>query len=148
MTFTPNPEQTKSVIRWLIGAFGMGLAGWFAHSGYISQQQAMDILNSPAFLSAAVSVVGVVWGLMAHTQSNAVSVVAKIAADPNSPIVGVVTTNTAEGRALATSMPAEVQAAGTAGANSIAQDTVPPMPQKAPETPSPGPAYQGGPKSP
>lgn len=148
MNFTPNPEQVKSVLRWLIGAFGMGLAGWFARGGYVSQEQVMDVLNSPAFLSLAVSLVGAGWGLVAHTQAAAVATVARIAADPNSPVVGVVTTNTIEGRALAASLPAEVQPAQTAAANSIAQDSVPPMAAKAPEGAPSGPAYHGGPKGP
>jgi hypothetical protein len=141
---TPNPEQTKSIIRWLISAFGAGLAGWFAHSGYVSQQQVLDVLNSPAFLSAAVSVVGAIVGLIAHTQSNAVAVVAKIAADPNSPVVGILTTANPEGRALAASIPrAEIAPVGSVGANNIASDSVPPMTEKT----SPGPTYQGGPKA-
>jgi hypothetical protein len=127
-----NTEQIKSAIRWLIGAFGMGLAGWFAHSGYVSQQQVMDVLNSPVFMSLAVSLVSAVWGLVTHTQSNAVAVVAKIAADPTSSVVGVVTTNDAAGRTLANSLPAEVAAANTSGADMIAKDSVPPMPPKAP----------------
>ena len=125
---TLNTEQVKSAIRWLIGAFGMGLAGWFAHSGYVSQQQVMDVLNSPAFLSFAVSLVGAIWGLVAHTQSNAVAVVAQIARDPKSDVVGVVTKNTAEGRALAESLPAEVQPANTPSATLIATDKVPAAP--------------------
>lgn len=124
-SFTPNTEQTKMIVRWFITAFGMSLAGWFAHSGYVSQQQVMDVLNSPAFLSAAVSVVGAIWGMIAHTQSNAVAVVAKIAADPNSPVVGILTTANQEGRALAASIPqAEIASVGTPGATNIASDNV------------------------
>lgn len=134
------------LLRWLISAFGMGLAGWFARGGYVTQQQVMDVLNSPAFLSLAVSLVGAGWGLAAHTQAAAVAAVAKIAADPASPVVGVVTTNTIEGRALASSLPAEVQPANSAGADFIARDSVPPLPPKAAEPTPSGPAYHGGPR--
>ena len=132
MNFNPNPEQIKSAVRWLVTAFGAGFAGWLAHSGYVTAGQVTDALNSPAFMGLAVAVISGIFGLLTHTQSNAVAVVTKIAADPTSPVVGVVTANTAEGRALADSLPhEEIKAAGTAGATAIAQDNVPPMQPKA-----------------
>jgi hypothetical protein len=127
-----NPEVIKSAIRWTITAFGAALAGWFAHSGYITADQALGILNSPAFASFAFAVVSGVVGLFVHTQANAVAVVATIAADPTSPVVGVITTNTMEGRKLAASLPAEVAPANSAAASSISLDNVPPL---APKTP-------------
>jgi len=126
MNFNPNQEQIKSAIRWLITAFGMGAAGWFAHSGYITQAQVMDIFNSPTFMTIAVAVVSGIFGLLNHTQANAVAVVSKIAADPASPVAGVITTDTVEGRALAKSIPtAEIAPANSIDANSISKGISP-----------------------
>ena len=131
MNFNPTQEQIKSAIRWLVTAFGMGFAGWLAHSGYVTTNQVMDALNSQAFMGLAVAVISGLFGLWNHTQSNAIAVVAKIAKDPDSPIVGMVTTNDAAGRAVADAHGPEVSVATTPAATAIAQDNVPPLTQKA-----------------
>jgi hypothetical protein len=128
----PNKEQINSAIRWLVTVFGAGIAGWLAHSGYVTAQQVTDALNSPAFLSLAFSMASGIIGLIAHTQKNAVAVVTAIAADPNSPVVGIVTTNTPEGRAMASVPHAEIAVANSPAANAISKDNVPPL---APKTP-------------
>lgn len=116
MTFTPNPEQTKSIIRWFITAFGAGLAGWFAHSGFVTQQQVMDILNSPAFLTAATSLIGLVWGLFTHTQANSIATTDAIPS-----VSGVVMKSTVEGKQIAdSSSSVTVAVAGTAAATQVA----------------------------
>lgn len=116
MTFTPNPEQTKSIVRWLITAFGAGVAGWFAHGGFVTQQQVMDVLNSPAFLSIATSLVGLVWGMKAHTQTSTVA-----AANAIPEVQGVIVASTTAGMALAQSIPEKsVAVAGTADATAVA----------------------------
>ena len=121
MNFNPTQEQIKSGIRWLITAFGMGAAGWFAHSGYITSQQVMDIFNSPTFMTLAVAVVSGIFGLMNHTQTNAVKVVDAMAKDPASPVQAIITTNTPEGKELAQAIPGvtTVPAGTTAAANAV-----------------------------
>lgn len=130
MNFNPTQEQIKSGVRWLVTAFGAGFAGWLAHGGYVTANQVTDALNSQAFMGLAVAVVSGIFGLWNHTQSNAVAVVAKMASDPASPVVGVVTTNDAAGRAIADAHGAVVSVANTPAAAAIAQDNVPPLAQK------------------
>jgi hypothetical protein len=131
MNFNPTQEQIKSGIRWLVTAFGMGAAGWFAHSGYITQAQVMDIFNSPTFMTLAIAVVSGIFGLMNHTQTNAIKIVDTIAKDRASPVVGIVTANTAEGKALAAAIPGNTTViANSAAATSVAQDNVPPLKEK------------------
>ncbi len=115
MTFTPNPDQIKAIIRWLITAFGAGLAGWLAHSGFVTADQVLGILNSPAFLSVAVSAIGLVWGIFTHTQVNTVA-----AANALPAVAGVITAPTIEGKALADALPASVAVAGTQAATAVA----------------------------
>lgn len=129
---TANPEVIKSAVRWVITTFGALLAGWFAHSGYITANQVTDILNSPVFMSLAVSAVTGIIGLFVHTQANAVKIVDEIAKDPTSPVVGVVTANTPAGKALADAMPGHTTAAANSvAASAIAQDNIPPLAAKA-----------------
>ena len=130
--FNPTPAQIKNGLQWLITAFGMGAAGWFAHSGYITQAQVMDIFNSPAFMTLAVAIVSGIFGLIANTRTNSIKVVDAMAKDPASPVVGVVTSNTPEGKALANAIPGNTTVvANSQAANSVAQDNVPPLQAKA-----------------
>jgi hypothetical protein len=119
----PNPEQIKSAIRWVVTTFGALAAGWFAHSGFITADQVLGILNSQAFMSIAVSVVSGIVGLVVHKQSNAIAVVKEIAKDPTSPVAGIVTTDSVAGRDLAHSMNdlSVVAPAGTTSASVIAK---------------------------
>lgn len=123
----PNPEQIKSAIRWLVATFGGVVAGWLAHGGYVTTQQVTDVINGPAFFSFAFSVASGVIGLLVHKQSNAVAVVTRIAADPGSPVVGVVAANNAAGHALVSAIDhtGEIAVASTTAASAIANDNVP-----------------------
>ena len=131
-----NQQQINSLLRSLFGTLGGIVIGWFASRGWHltpdDQKNLVALLQSPELVGLAVSGLTGIMGLLVHTQANAVAVVAKIAADPASPVVGVITTNTSEGRALAQSLPAQVAPANTAGAASISLDSVPPLPPKAP----------------
>ncbi len=100
-----NDEQAKSGLRsLLIGIAGL-IGGWFAHKGYITTEQITAIVSSPVFVTVATMIAGAVWGLINHTQANAVAVVDKIAKDPASPVKAVITTNTQAGRDLASDLP-------------------------------------------
>lgn len=119
----PNTEQIKSSVRWLITTFGAGTAGWFAAKGYFSVQDGLALLNSPAFLSASVAVIGWILGLFDHTEKKQVAAVDALAKEPNSPVQGVVTAPTPEGKALADAMPGNTTApAGTQAAAEIANN--------------------------
>lgn len=116
-----NPEQAKSSVRWAVTAFGGMVAGFLAGKGWVSADTVMSALNSEAFLSFAATVVMLIWGLVTHTEGNAIATVAAIADDPTSPVRGIVTANTNEGRALANSIETKaVAAAGTPEAKTIA----------------------------
>lgn len=118
----PNIEQIKGQLRTYIGVFGGVIAGWFAHSGYVTADQVLGVLNSPAFLGVAAAVVSAVWSMIAHKQSNAVAVVAAMAADPASPVKGVVVQQNVEGRRLIDTVgSADVVPAGTATAATMAK---------------------------
>jgi hypothetical protein len=121
-----NEEQTKSGIRSiLIGVAGIAL-GWFANGGYVSADQISGIMSSPVFISFVTMISGAIWGLITHKQSNAVAVVAAMAADPSSPVKGVVMEPTIEGlgitKAITSSNPdAPIAAAGSTAALTIAK---------------------------
>lgn len=100
-----NQEQVKSAIRSLITTFGGVIAGWFAAKGWFTIDQVTSVLNSPTTISILASIAAGAWGLVAHTQKNAVAVVDAIAKQPDSPVKAVVTESTPAGQALADALP-------------------------------------------
>jgi hypothetical protein len=117
-----NEEQVKSGLRTFLATFGGLIAGWFAAKGWFTINQVESVLNSPTFISLAGSVIVGIWGIVTHTQKNAVAVVATIAEDPASPVKGIITTNTLAGRDLAKDIPSDlVVPAGTADAAAMAR---------------------------
>ena len=98
------------------------VAGWFAAKGWFTIDQVTSVLNSPTTLSVIVSIASLVWGMFTHTQTNAVAVVDTIAKQPDSPVKAVVVEPTAEGKALAETMPGNTTVvAGTVAAASVAK---------------------------
>lgn len=87
-----NQEQIKSAIRWVIATFGPIL---ISH-GYVGSST-LEMISG-----VLISAVPLAWSMLTHTQANAVSVVATIAADPASPVKGVVVDQTTAGRAMVT----------------------------------------------
>lgn len=119
-----NPEQAKSSVRWMVTTFGAGIAGFVAGKGWASADTILQVLNSPAFLSAGASLVMLIWGLVTHTDKNTVAMVAAMAEDPLSPVKGVITTNDMAGRELAQAIPSPtVVPEGTSQAVKIAKST-------------------------
>ncbi len=113
---TPNPDQIKSLIRWFVSTFGGMIAGWFAAKGWFTVDQVLTVLNSPAQLGAAASIVVAIWGMFVHTQA---ATVASANAMPQ--VAGVITVPTVEGKALADSVPgATVAVAGSQAAANVA----------------------------
>jgi hypothetical protein len=112
-----NIEQAKSAVRWFVSTFGGMIAGWFMAKGWFTIDQVMSVLNSPTVLSLAASLIVGAWGLMVHTQTNAVTVVDTIAKQPDSPVKAVVVEPTAEGAAIAAALPGNTTVvAGTVAA--------------------------------
>ncbi len=108
----PNIEQIKSMLRWLLAT----VAPFMIAHGYTSSTT-WELITG-----AIISVVPFVWGLITHTRSNAVVVVDMIAKDPESPVAGVVTKQTFEGKKLAESIPGNKTAvAGSVAASTIAR---------------------------
>lgn len=107
-----NQEQAKAAVRWIIATFGPYIT---AH-GYATSSS-LELWGG-----IAVTLVPLVWALLTHTQANAVAVVDTIAKDSSSPVKGIVTTNSAEGVALAQSLPGgETVPAGSSQAAQIAK---------------------------
>jgi hypothetical protein len=106
-----NVEQVKSAVRWLIATFGPIV---IAH-GYASQGT-LEMIGG-----ALVSITPLIWGMVTHTQSNAVAVVDTIAKQPDSPVKAVITEPTKEGQDLAASLPGTTT---VVAGSSKAQDAV------------------------
>lgn len=115
----PNDEQIKSAIRWLVASFGGMIAGFFAAKGWFTVDQVLSVLNSNTFIGLIVSLVGLVWSVVARTKTNMV-----LAVNALPEVKGVVTMPTTAGAALATSIPSStVVTAGTQGAADVAKST-------------------------
>lgn len=113
-----NQEQIKSAVRWLVGLAG----GFLVGKGWVKADQVTALLSNEAVIGGLGAAGVLVWGMFTHTQANAVAVVDTIAKDPESPVKGVVMTNTVEGRALANDMPGSTTVvAGSTGAKEIAK---------------------------
>lgn len=107
-----NIEQVKSAVRWLIATFGPIV---IAH-GYASQGS-LEMVGG-----LVISLAPLVWGLITHTQANAVTVVDTIAKQPDSPVKAVIMEPTKEGIDLANSIPgATTVVAGTQTAAEVAK---------------------------
>lgn len=125
-----NEEQVKSSVRTLVSAFGGAIAGWAASKGWFSVDQVLSVLNSQVFIGIATSIGVGIWGLFVHKQSNAVAIVAAIAADPTSPVKSPILENTVDGRALMATIKkdnpdAVVAVAGTGDAAKAASSSQP-----------------------
>jgi hypothetical protein len=119
-SFSPNMQQRMSIVRWAVGTFGAGIAGFIAGKGWATSDQVMGVLTSDTFIqgiSAIGSLAALAWGLLAHTQKNVAAAVSKM---PD--IAGVITNDTAAGRQLATSIPGPaVSPAGSLEAKAMAK---------------------------
>ena len=112
-----NEEQVKSLVRWALTTLGGLVAGYFAAKGWFSVDQINSVLNSEVVIGLITSAAMAIWGYFVHTTSNAVAVANAIPA-----VAGVITAPTADGRALAASVPSvTVAPAGTTAAAAVAK---------------------------
>lgn len=89
---------------------------------YLTSKGIISTSDAAAFLPILIAIPVAVWGLYKNRQSALIAQMGKIAADPESPVKAIITTNTPEGRALADAVPDNsIVAAGTIEATKIAR---------------------------
>lgn len=116
MTTVQKIALTIAVMGFLAGA-GTQLTDIFAPLGSIAPLIVKEIVSISGFASG---ILGVVLSF-ATGQSAQIKAVVEMAKDPNSPVQGIVTTATAEGKALAASLTGPIVAAGTAAATDLSK---------------------------
>jgi hypothetical protein len=107
----PNNDQLMSLLRAILAIIGSVLTthGTLT-SGMWEQISGVVLMAAP-----------MAWGMYVHTESAKVAAVAALAADPTSPVKGVITENSAAGRQLAASIDGTVVSAGSTEAAALAK---------------------------
>lgn len=107
----PSWEQVKGGLdRLLIALFAVAIGkGWVTAS---------DAAN---YIAAILAVSAVAYGFWVNRQHAIVQSAVTLAADPKSPLQGVITADTPEGKELAASIPGPIESAGSAAATAIAK---------------------------
>lgn len=105
---------SETVQRYVRYAIYM-LVGYLAQRGLTVDNQLVDIA-----VPVALGLANVAWSVYGNRINARIAEVAKYAADPSTPVRGVVMAPTAEGRALARSSPAGAEVAGSIAAAKIA----------------------------
>jgi hypothetical protein len=107
-----NQEQIKSAVRWLIASFGPVII----QHGYASTGT-LEMIGG-----VAVSLAPLIWGMITHTQTNAVAVVDTIAKQPDSPVKAVIAEDTPAGHDMAAALPGNTTVvAGSSAASNLAK---------------------------
>lgn len=86
---SPSADQIKSMLRSVIALFGGLIAGFAAGHGWMTQEQAIALLNNDQFLSTAttlilwlaglgISATAGIWSVSAHQEKNMVATVAAL----------------------------------------------------------------------
>jgi hypothetical protein len=105
-----------SLLGFLAGG-GTQLTDIFSPLGSAAPTIVKEIVSLSGFVSG---ILGIVLATLT-SQTAAVKAVVEMAKDPTSPIQGVITTATPEGKALASSIPGPINTAGGAGAIELAK---------------------------
>jgi hypothetical protein len=113
-----NQEQFLSLLRTVLKIIGTLIA---AHGSTKLDPSSLETIGGAVMLVAPV-----IWDLFVHKQSNAIAIVAAIAADPASPVKAPIMENTVVGRRLADDIKksnpdAVIEVAGTAAAANVAK---------------------------
>lgn len=109
----PNTSQLLSLLRAILQVVGTILVshGTLGITGAMWEQ-----------ISGGVLVIApVIWSMYAHTDAAKIAEVVKLAADPASPVQGVITTADAAGKDLANSIEGPIVPAGSTSATEIAK---------------------------
>lgn len=124
----PTQAQVNTAGRYAIAVAGpvIALLGLQAKGFTLDQAKAViaalgETVNSIVILLGALGAAyAAVKGVVNTSPSAQIAAVAEIAKDPDSPVKGIVTSNSAEGKALANSIPgATVASAGTVAADNL-----------------------------
>lgn len=112
----PNQEQTLALVRWGQATFGPIVVS----HGYATSS------NWEILCGIIISLIPLIWGIFAHTETATVAAAAKIASDPASPVKGVVIEQTVAGTkmlddVLSANPKAVIAQAGSLGAEIIAK---------------------------
>lgn len=108
-----NQQQFLSIVREVLQIIGTMLVSFHVAG--------MTDTTWEPIAGAALMIAPAVWGWFNHTETNAVAIVSDIAKNPQSPVKGVVTEATPEGRALAQSIASPtVAVAGSQAAADVA----------------------------
>ncbi len=116
-----TPQAKESAIRTVIQTIGGIIGGIFVYKKWATEDQVSSFLNGDlmgAVIGFLVSAAGGAWGQKANSEAGLVSAVGALAADPKSPVKGVIVDNTSAGQALTSP---KVAPAGTSQATAIAQ---------------------------
>jgi hypothetical protein len=105
-----------SILGFLAGG-GTQLTDILSPLGSIAPTIVKEIVSLSGFVSG---VLGIILATLT-SQTGAVKAVVEMAKDPTSPIQGVITTATPEGKALASSIPGPINTAGGTGAAELAK---------------------------
>ena len=112
-----NPEQAKSIVRHIFGAGGGFLVGWAVSRGYQWGNILEQLLSSEVFIGLIATGLMAFWGWVGKKQPHLIALVNSFIG-----VKGVITDNTAVGKALADSVPSPtVVPAGTTQAAEIAK---------------------------
>jgi len=69
---TPNVEQIKSAIRWVIATFGGGFIGWGTAKGW-DISGLLSMFNTEAVVGVVASLIMLAWGVIAKTKTGLVA---------------------------------------------------------------------------
>jgi hypothetical protein len=95
----PNIEQTKSLVRWGLAWFSGIATGYVGAMGILTPEQLSQVagfFNSETVVTMIIGGGAAAWGLVAHTQSNAVAVVAAMPDTTVSPSGATINVHTPE----------------------------------------------------
>lgn len=96
-----SPDQVNNLIRDVLRVGGPILATWFVRKGILSTEDVTFLgTQAPALLGIAMTIAGVVMGMVSHKQANMVATV-----DAMPEVQRIITQPTAAGIALADAVP-------------------------------------------
>lgn len=119
MLFGISQEQVLGLLRQILPIIGTLLVSL----GLMKPETVGNFTSTILTIAGPVMIViSAIWSLIDKTKTSMVAKVDAMAKDPTSPVVGIITTNTPEGKDLANSMPGSTTVvAGTIAAAEVAK---------------------------
>lgn len=115
-----TPEQVKNLAQQTMAALGplVILLGYSTTDAWGKWSAAVVMVAG-----AVATIIGVIYGMWTNSQTGLVKAVDALAKDPQSPVAGVIVTQTPEGKELADAIPGKTTVtAGTVDAAKLAQE--------------------------